>query len=180
MLPTLTTARCILRPIAATDFRLLADLAQDAEVMRYVRTPDLDDEGSRPAFERSLAMADAQGHGMWIVSEQGTDLGWVFLKAEIEGTPCHELGYRYLQKAWGRGIASEVATALADHARDALGFGHLFGITHPDNAASKRVLAKAGLSQIAGSYSIWETIVHLHTWGAIPRQLEDFIAASKI
>lgn len=53
-----------------------------------------------------------------------------------------ELGYRFLPEFWGKGLATEAATAAIDYARDGLGLRRLIALVHPDNAASARVLAK--------------------------------------
>ena len=54
-------------------------------------------------------------------------------------------GYRLLPDAWGRGFATEGARALLNHGFQTLGLYRIIGLTHPDNAASQRVLQKAGL-----------------------------------
>ncbi len=46
---------------------------------------------------------------------------------------------------WGRGYATEVAQALVEFAQ-ASGMHRVEATCHPDNAASVRVLAKAGLT----------------------------------
>ena len=54
-----------------------------------------------------------------------------------------ELGYWIARPYWGRGIATEAATALIDIART-LGFSSLEGSHFLDNPASGRVLEKLG------------------------------------
>jgi len=181
MQPHLHTTRFDLRPLQESDFRLFADLAQNPVVMRYIRPAETSDAESRRYFDISLAMPNTPGHGMWVVSERSTqlDLGWVFLKPDLEGLPCHEIGYRYAQEAWGKGVASEVAIALAEHARQTLGVAYLVGLTHLENEASKRVLAKAGLQQASGTYALFDTEVHVHTWGELPDKLASFFSAQR-
>ncbi|MBY5328056.1 GNAT family N-acetyltransferase [Rhizobium leguminosarum] len=60
-----------------------------------------------------------------------------------------ELGYSLREEAWGKGLATEAASALADwflERQFALGF---IAFTHPENIASQRVLRKIGMRERA-------------------------------
>ncbi len=59
-----------------------------------------------------------------------------------------ELGYYLGRPAWGRGLATELARALVADALDALGLKRIVAVVRPENAASRRVLAKAGLHPV--------------------------------
>jgi RimJ/RimL family protein N-acetyltransferase len=55
-----------------------------------------------------------------------------------------ELGYWLTPDAWGRGYATEAATAMLDHAHHALGLRRVQAGHFADNPASGRVLRKLG------------------------------------
>ncbi|WHO71302.1 GNAT family N-acetyltransferase [Rhizobium sp. BT03] len=60
-----------------------------------------------------------------------------------------ELGYSLIEEAWGKGLATEAASALAGwffERRLAPGF---IAFTHPENVASQRVLRKIGMRERA-------------------------------
>lgn len=60
-----------------------------------------------------------------------------------------ELGYSLREEAWGKGLATEAASVLADwffERQFAQGF---IAFTHPDNIASQRVLRKIGMRESA-------------------------------
>ena len=60
-----------------------------------------------------------------------------------------ELGYSLIEEAWGKGLATEAASALADRffeKRVAPGF---IAFTHPENIASQRVLRRIGMRERA-------------------------------
>jgi ribosomal-protein-alanine N-acetyltransferase len=100
--------------------------AAAARTMKYYRIyPGL---GRRSAEERA----------------SGRFIGWFSLNY-VPKTVEVEVGYRLLPEAWGRGYATEGAAALLRHGFDELGLYRIIGLTHPDNAASQRVLQKAGL-----------------------------------
>jgi RimJ/RimL family protein N-acetyltransferase len=84
--------------------------------------------------------------GKWCAGERasGRFIGWFSLNY-VPKTVEVEVGYRLLPHAWGRGFATEGARALVSHGFETLGLYRIIGLTHPDNAASQRVLQKAGL-----------------------------------
>lgn len=59
-----------------------------------------------------------------------------------------ELGYAFRPDAWGRGYATELALASLAWADETLGLPEVRAFAHPDNAASRRVLAKAGFEPV--------------------------------
>jgi RimJ/RimL family protein N-acetyltransferase len=76
-------------------------------------------------------------------------LGWFHLKPSIDPAEgALELGYRLRRAAWGRGLATEGARALAALAVDELDVRWLDGCAMPDNLASIAVLKKCGLSYV--------------------------------
>lgn len=84
--------------------------------------------------------------GWWAVRRRGEAefLGWCALMP-LQDSGLIEIGYRYTQKSWGQGIASEAAAVVLDHGFRVLRFDPIVGVTHPDNHASQRVLEKIGL-----------------------------------
>jgi [ribosomal protein S5]-alanine N-acetyltransferase len=60
------------------------------------------------------------------------DYGWV------------DLGLRFAQPCWGKGLATEVVFAWVRTAFDELGVNRLGAFVHPENVASIHVLEKAG------------------------------------
>jgi RimJ/RimL family protein N-acetyltransferase len=61
-----------------------------------------------------------------------------------EGEP--ELAFELLRRVWGRGYATEAASAVLDWAR-AAGYGRVWASVWDWNSASRRVLAKVGFAE---------------------------------
>ena len=59
-----------------------------------------------------------------------------------------EVGYLLSRRHWGQGLATEGAQAALRFGVETLQLGSIVGIVHPENIASQRVLAKAGLTFI--------------------------------
>lgn len=90
-----------------------------------------------PEDPRYLAVLAAFDGDAYVAS------GRVFVSDFEPGTP--EIGYLVGSAYWGRGYGTHVARALVRVAREQLGARRIVGRTAIGNAASARVLEKAGL-----------------------------------
>ncbi|MES2377894.1 MAG: GNAT family N-acetyltransferase [Bacteroidota bacterium] len=59
-----------------------------------------------------------------------------------------ELGYSLDHKHWGKGIASEMATAIIEHGFTDANVKEIVAVTELENTGSQRVLEKAGLTRV--------------------------------
>ena len=57
-----------------------------------------------------------------------------------------EFGYWLAEKFWGQGIMSEVVPAFVDYCFKEFSLNRIFAMPHSNNAASARVLEKAGFT----------------------------------
>lgn len=146
--PTLETERLILRPPAPEDFDAWAAFMADAEAARFIG-------GQQPrssAWRGFCSMAGAWamfGFAMFSVVEKSSGrwvgrLGpWV-----PEGWPGTEVGWGIVREAWGRGYATEGATATIDWAFDHLGWTEVIHCIDPENTASQRVAERLGSTNL--------------------------------
>jgi RimJ/RimL family protein N-acetyltransferase len=65
---------------------------------------------------------------------------------EIEGRIEREVGYLFAREHWGRGYATEAASAMRDRALGELGLRRVIALIRCENEASKRVAAKLGMA----------------------------------
>jgi ribosomal-protein-alanine N-acetyltransferase len=141
----LVTERVRLRPLGRDDLQDLHTVVlSDPEVTWDGRARTLDE--TRETLERKLRHVEAHGFGLLAVEDRttGAFLGYAGLQ-HLEDGPDVELGYYLGRRAWGRGLATEVATELMRHAFASLGLRRVVAVVRPENEASKRVLTKAGL-----------------------------------
>jgi ribosomal-protein-alanine N-acetyltransferase len=145
----LETKRLRLREFRVSDVDPLYRLNSDPRVMRYIGDGSIDTRAStEKAVSRSMKYyKNYPGLGVWPAEsrESGAFVGWFCLKYVPETVEI-EVGYRLAPEAWGLGLASEGARAVVRYGFDELGLERIIGLTHPDNAASQRVLQKAGLT----------------------------------
>jgi RimJ/RimL family protein N-acetyltransferase len=142
------TPRLRLRRLLPSDAPDLVALDSDPAVMRYVGSP----AGTRTPEETADRVGQRIGadHGLcgfWLVEgkDDGAFHGLGLLLPMPEGDEI-EVGYRLARRSWGRGIATEVAAALIDHAFRHLALPRLVAVVYPDNRASRRVLDKLGFT----------------------------------
>ena len=161
MLVLLETERLILRRFTEADVDDLCDLDGDREVMRFITggrpTPrDVTRDETLPRFLR--AYERFEGFGVWAAVERSTGefLGWFeFFPPKGRGPEEAELGYRLRPSAWGKGYATEGSRALVRKGFTDLGVRRVFAETMVVNAASRRVMEKAGLVYVRTFHQEW-------------------------
>lgn len=157
----LETGRLVLRRFTEADADDLFDLDADPEVMRFITggkpTPrDVIRDETLPRFLRSYERFE--GFGVWAAIERSTDefLGWFeFHPPEGRGPEEAELGYRLRRSSWGKGYATEGSRALIRKGFTELGVRRVVAETMVINAASRRVMEKAGLTYVRTFHQEW-------------------------
>lgn len=154
MTDCLVTPRLKLRRFTAEDAPAMFRLGSDPVVMRYIGSPPMQTTAEALVYLQSHPLADYQRTGFGRLAlewpQSGEIIGFCGLKwvDEING---FDLGYRLLPPYWGQGLAVEAANAvLADARKGSVCCPHglqqnqIFGLVHPDNQGSIRVLEKLG------------------------------------
>jgi RimJ/RimL family protein N-acetyltransferase len=143
----LGTERLLLRLQTAADIPALVALWSDPEVTRHLGGPRerafLEDEFGKTALAPGKERFD-----LWPVVETSTGqlVGHCgLLDKEVEGSVEIELVYVIRAASWGKGYATEIATAIRDHAFRNLGIRRLVALIDPRNVGSERVALKAGM-----------------------------------
>ncbi len=143
----LETERLLLRWFTFDDIDAFHQLGTDPEVLRYVGNQPF---ASLDAARETLAAAPLKdyatyGYGRFacVWKQTGQIVGFCGPKF-LPDSGDVDLGYRFLPKFWGIGLATESSRAVMDYARLELGLRRLVGWVHPDNVASARVLTKLG------------------------------------
>ena len=142
--PTLETERLILRPPQQSDFDAWARFSADPTAMATLG--GVQTEGTAWRALAGVAGSWALlGFGMFSVLEKSTGQ-WVGRLGPWcpAGWPGTEVGWGLVPAVWGRGYATEGATAAMNFAVDELGWSSIVHCIAPDNAPSQRVAAHLG------------------------------------
>ncbi|WP_426484106.1 GNAT family N-acetyltransferase [Flavobacterium sp. 2] len=106
------------------------------------------------------------GIGRWavILKETNEFLGWSgikFITDEINGHKnFYEIGYRFIEKYWGKGYATEAGKAFVDYAFNEMKVNALYAYADAGNENSRKILEKLGLQYInsfeyEGETEVW-------------------------
>jgi RimJ/RimL family protein N-acetyltransferase len=142
------TRRLLLRPFEPADAEVAHRWLGDPLVMKYTPTGVDDSVGkTRARLAGYQAHQTTHGFSKWLVTERdsGTPIGDAGL-LQIPELDWIDLGFRLSPGYWGQGLASEAASAWVAAAFDTLHLGRLGAFSHPENAASLRVLEKLGFT----------------------------------
>jgi RimJ/RimL family protein N-acetyltransferase len=96
-----------------------------------------------------------------------------FLHQEVDGEKEIEIAYRLHPDFWGRGIGTEAARAVRDHAFGDLQLPRVISIIHPDNVRSRRVAEKNGMRlKKETTFKNFPSLIFamtLEEWAGLPR-----------
>jgi [ribosomal protein S5]-alanine N-acetyltransferase len=149
MARVLETERLYLKELTPDDAPEMFRIYSDPETMRFV-TPPPSLAAERENIERHIdKYYRAFGYGLWgtVLKDGDRLIGRCGLLNQIvEGNAEVELSYLIDRPFWNRGLTTEAATAIRDHAFHTLPLTRLISLIHPQNIASRRVAEKAGLS----------------------------------
>lgn len=97
-------------------------------------------------IERLQTSYAANGFGLWRcdLKATGEPVGICGL-VKRDGLDHPDVGYAFLERFWGGGLATEAAAACLTYGRETLGLPVILAITTPANLGSIAVLKKIGL-----------------------------------
>jgi [ribosomal protein S5]-alanine N-acetyltransferase len=147
----LQTPRLILRQFTEADAPLILALNSDPEIVKYIHEPTLKTEEQAEKILLDIILPQYKNNlGRWAIhTKDNMDfIGWCGLKYRPE---LHEtdLGYRLMQKSWGKGYATEAAQYSLEHGFKTLNLKLITGRAHIENLASIKVLEKIGMDLIS-------------------------------
>ena len=148
-MPILDSARLRFEPMQEAHYDGLRRLNSDPLVMRFISGQPETPDDTHATIARVKARWEALGYAWWSLIERDS--------GELIGAGCiqhlghdtaypHEIGWRLRPDRWGQGYAIEAAERMARFAFDDLGVPLLCAICDPENAPSRRVMDKLGMT----------------------------------
>ena len=156
MQPILETDRLVIRRLTEADVDALVALDSDPQVTFFIT-------GGVPEFDEAMLRAWLSQYERWpeygtfaaIERSSGAFIGWFHLRPDGDNDDEPELGYRLRRDAWGKGYATEGSRALIDRAFAELGASRVWASAMAVNAASRRVMERAGLRFVRAFHADW-------------------------
>ncbi|MES0884788.1 GNAT family N-acetyltransferase [Roseibium sp. SCP14] len=147
------TERLLLRGWREGDIEPFSEICSDPEVMRYFPEPL-----TRQKTEKLIAMGRGcfKAHGAFYspveVKATGEFIGFVGLDVHADRTslpaaPCIDIGWRLKRSAWGKGYASEAATAWLRFGFETKCYDEIVSFTPAINEASQKVMTRLGMTR---------------------------------
>jgi RimJ/RimL family protein N-acetyltransferase len=137
--------RCCVRDLVPADAASLARHANNRQIWlnlrdRFPHPYTLED--ARVFIANAMRQTPPT---VWTIEAGGEAIGTIgiMLRSDIERVGA-EIGYWIGETFWGRGIMTEAVRAVSDWALREFGLTRIYAFTSATNAASSRVLEKAG------------------------------------
>ena len=144
----LETPRLILRPFRADDIDRLARLFANPDFMRFSLGTQTREQTT--AFLDKIIGWSRDGLPPMFAVELKPErpvLGYCgFFHHPPDVTEDVEIGYRLDPDYWNRGLVTEAARAVREHAFRDLKLPRVISLIHPDNVPSRRVAEKNGMT----------------------------------
>ena len=147
------TDRLNLRRWRPSDLVPFTRMNADPRVMEYFPVL-LSPADSVEMLDRIGAHFAHHNFGLWAADLRATGefIGFIGLNIPTfeppfkpHTTPCVEIGWRLAAEYWGRGLATEGARAVLDHAFTTLKLAEVVSFTVPANHRSRSVMEKLGM-----------------------------------
>ncbi len=147
----LETERLILRGWEKRDLAPFAAMNGDARVMEYFPSV-LTVAETRTVFDRLSAGAIEHGYHFQPIEEKASGkfagfVGIAPVPSNLPFAPAVEIGWRLPVEFWGKGYATEAATAWLAHGFTVLGLTEIVSFAVEANHRSRAVMSRLGMTQ---------------------------------
>jgi [ribosomal protein S5]-alanine N-acetyltransferase len=143
------TPRLILREFVRSDLQALASIFVDPLAMKFSTMGVYSTAQTEKAIDRFINSYKQFGFGFWAITLKERDLfiGYCGLAIDrIDNRDEPEIGYRLDSKFWGKGFATEAASASIHYGFYSIELPYILGAAQRQNVASIRVLEKIGMT----------------------------------
>nr|WP_255534583.1 GNAT family N-acetyltransferase [Chryseolinea lacunae] len=137
----------LLREFSEADAVGMFALNNDPLVIQYTGDPPFASEEATRTFIQHYSNYKTAGYGRWttLLKPSMAYIGWCGLSYNV-ATDETDLGFRFSQRYWNQGFATEAAKACLDYGFNTLRLRKIIGRAMKENRASIRVLEKIGMT----------------------------------
>ena len=140
------TKRLILRELNLSDSEDFFALNSNPKVLKYTGDKAFKSIKEARIFLENYNEYRANGYGRWAVINKASEkfIGWCGLKYGEIGNET-DIGFRFFEKEWNKGFATESALGCLRYGFRQLGLNRIIARAMKNNLASIKVLEKIGL-----------------------------------
>lgn len=161
------TERLLLRELLLSDVEGMFELDSNPNVHIYLgNKPVTTIEESKAQIENIQQQYKDFGTGRWavILKETNEFIGWSgikFITNEINNHQnFYEIGYRFIEKHWNKGYATEAGKAFINYAFSEMKVDGIYAYADEGNQNSRKILEKLGLQfvnsfEYEGEIEVW-------------------------
>lgn len=149
------TERLLLRELLSSDAEGMFELDSNPRVHLFLGNKSVKHIDESHAYIKFVQQQYKDfGTGRWavILKETNEFLGWSgikFITDEINNhKDFYEIGYRFIEKHWGKGYATEAGKAFVDYAFNVMKVEALYAYADAGNEDSRKILEKLGLHYV--------------------------------
>jgi ribosomal-protein-alanine N-acetyltransferase len=154
------TDRLLLRELRDTDLEGMFELDSNPNVHRYLGNKPIQTKAEAQKILDSVKQQyQERGIGRFAVIEKdsGDFIGWSGIRLNTEYnmngfTKYYDVGYRLIERFWGKGYATESGKAAVNYAFNVMKLPELYATTEVGNQASHNALLKIGLHYVNDFY----------------------------
>lgn len=150
--PQLETDRLLLRGWRESDLSAVVDMNSDPDVMRYIGNGAVATEQQcRDMIANQQRQWEDKGFGFFAVQlrSTGETIGLCGLNVPLfypEILPAVEIGWRLRRAHWGKGYATEAASAALEFGFTDRDLSTIYGFANSENTGSLRIMDKIGMT----------------------------------
>lgn len=167
----LETKRLYFRKLVPSDDVHIFELDSNPEVHRYLGNhPITEMEQAKDYIVNINGQYERNGIGRMaaILKETGEFIGWAGLKLEYDENghdEFYDMGYRFIERYWDNGYATEAAQFFVDYGFNVLKMEKINASAIAGNIGSRKALEKAGLKYINsydydGEEAVWYEMIN--------------------
>jgi len=149
------TPRLIIRDLTLEDLPSFHEMQGNPKVMQYTGSPHQTFEESKKDLTEVIDYYQQPNNTFWVWAidkkENDTFVGTCAIIIGEDGKG--EIGYRFLEKYWGNGFATEILQPLIDYGFSKLKIPTIFATVDKLNIASVKMLEKSELVFIKEEWS---------------------------
>ncbi|HFA48211.1 MAG TPA: N-acetyltransferase [Bacteroidetes bacterium] len=137
------TTRLKIRNLEYSDFPAFHEMQSNPKVMRYTTGRPLSEKENRESLGKCISSYAKPGNRFWVWAiEKKLDGAFVGTCAIVYD---NEIGYRFLEKYWGKGYGKEISDGLIKYALEEMKAKKIIAYVDVENIASVKILDRSAL-----------------------------------